>query len=180
MLTAVLFTIARNGNHPSGCWWRHTSVVGLVSKSNIKCYYSISPQGLIQALGGWVLMIFRSHMTYKINLSKYARKHQLSAKGQVAGWKPSMNFPLMHMSPGLRQESPGPRETCQRMTRAGRGKDIVALGDHRQSRKPPDQRRASWRNCPSYPPHRSPSRTRCDNSSGCTIQDSTIYFYLLS
>lgn len=55
----------------------------------VKYYYPARSQG-------WFLKIFRPHVTYKINLSKYSQEAPSERKRGAVERKPSTNFPLMH------------------------------------------------------------------------------------
>lgn len=151
-------------------------IVQVSSNEAMSLMFNYCPKAMVnvttlQALRGWVSMIFRPCMTYE--MSKIPKRHQLGAIKQMVKWKPSANFSLLQRRPGWRQESPG-------------GKRELLKGDKGRERK---GRSHPWRShvilelagkpAPSLPPRPSHS-SGAEQRLGGTVPNSTIYFYLLS
>ena len=94
-------------------------------------------------------------------------------------WRPQQISPWCKWSLAWGKNPQKPRENCWRVTRAGRRKDIVPLVAHRQSwtSRP---KKGQLEKPPAATLHPSPLGCELWLFPGVTIQDSTIYFYLLS
>ena len=122
--SVVLFIVAKIWKPSKGLTMKAQLCAGLLSESNVKYDHSSNPQR------GGGLSDFQAYVTYTMNLSKYARRHQLSEKSE---WQNEGSLQISTWCTWGRASGKSPQEpteSCQRVTRAERGKGRVTFIDH--------------------------------------------------
>lgn len=121
---AALIIVAKIWKSSKGLTTKAQLCAGLLSESNVKYDHSSNPQR------GGGLSDFQAYVTYTMNLSKNPRRHQLSEKSE---WQNEGSLQISTWctwGPALGKSPQEPTESCQRVTRAERGKGRVTFIDH--------------------------------------------------